>query len=69
MNRSQLIEVIRECISEVLSEGRKVCAWCKKDLGPFDDQPGDSHGICDKCAEEQLKDLDKIMPPKKPSVP
>lgn len=30
--------------------GRKICAWCKKDLGSAG-MDNDSHGICFVCSE------------------
>ena len=61
MNKSQLSNIIRECIQEVLSEedaGRRVCAWCRKDLGAVrDGKPGDSHGVCPDCLEKLIKDV------------
>ena len=36
-------------------QSRKVCAWCKKDLGPSPTREN-SHGICPKCAKEFLEE-------------
>lgn len=60
MNSIRFQQLIRECIKEVLEEveGRRVCAWCKKDMGAIGDgQPGDSHGICDDCLEKMKAEL------------
>jgi len=65
MNRPQLVEIIRDCISEILFEGRKVCAWCKKDMGHLDNEPGDSHGICPDCKEKQEKEMETYFKAKK----
>lgn len=66
MNRPQLVEIIRECISEILFEGRKICAWCEKDMGHLDDKPGDSHGICPDCLEKQRKEIEDLKKKKLP---
>ena len=51
MTYYNLKQLIRKCINEViLDEGRIVCAWCKKDMGKFDNIEGrDSHTICPDC--------------------
>jgi hypothetical protein len=36
------------------NNGRKICAWCKKDLGSFEGD-GISHGMCQKCADNWSK--------------
>ena len=61
MKKEDLSSLIKECLREVMSEGRRVCAWCKKDLGYLDDQPGDSHGICDDCLKDQEKEIEKMF--------
>jgi hypothetical protein len=61
MKKTDFSFLIKECLQEILEEGRRICAWCKKDLGYLDDNPGDSHGICDKCAEEQQKEIEKMF--------
>ena len=33
--------------------GRRICAWCGKDLGPAA-QSSDTHGVCSVCLKEQL---------------
>ena len=45
-----------------------ICGWCGKDLG---EKEGDSempvsHGICDQCAEKELKKIREIDPRKTP---
>lgn len=35
-----------------------ICAWCGKTIGTCEDTDGDSHGICDKCYEKQLKQVE-----------
>lgn len=66
MDKQEFKKLIRECIEEVLvenlNEGRKICSWCKKDLG-FVDVDGESHGICPSCKEKVLKDLPKKEEP------
>lgn len=42
-----------------LDEGRKICAWCKKDLGDLPGVEGDSHGICPDCKEKHFGNLSK----------
>ena len=61
MTSSRFQELVKECIEEVLLEtGRRVCAWCKKDMGAMEDgQPGDSHGICPDCAAKFQQDLEQ----------
>jgi len=56
MKQNELKALIRECLSEVISEGRKICAWCKKDMGYFDGQ-GDSHGICPECFKKMKAEI------------
>jgi len=29
-------------------KGKRVCAWCKKDMGPANVE-GVTHGICEEC--------------------
>ena len=36
-------------------QGRRVCAWCKKDMGPADTEQ-DTHGICEDCATKFFKE-------------
>lgn len=34
---------------------RRVCAWCKRDLGPAGpDFTGDTHGMCETCRDTVL---------------
>ena len=36
---------------------RRICAWCKTDLGPATfDAGGRTHTICDECAAKMLAD-------------
>lgn len=56
MDRKQLNKLIKECLKEVLKEGRIICAWCKKDLGQSNTD-SDSHGICPSCKEKWMKDV------------
>ena len=36
--------------------GRIICAWCDKDLGPYNGE-GDTHGICADCLKKQLDSI------------
>ncbi len=37
--------------------GRRICAWCKKDLGPAESE-GDTHGICEECLAKVRKEME-----------
>jgi len=41
-------------------KGRRVCAWCKKDLGEFDGK-GTSHGICPECKKKMEQEHPEIF--------
>ena len=70
MKRSELRDLIRECLQEVLEEGRRICAWCKKDMGEFNGATGgDTHGICSDCLEKQMADINKANLDKEPPDP
>ncbi len=58
MTQIELKALIRECLSEVIAEARRICAWCKKDMGHFDGV-GDTHGICPECKEKMMADFKK----------
>lgn len=48
-----------------MSEYRKICAWCKTDLGPIGPEfTGDTHGICPDCQAAQLALIDGPAPKK-----
>ena len=52
--------IIAECFAEVIAEeGRRICAYCKKDMGKSSTEQ-DSHGICKNCfdKEKQAQMLD-----------
>jgi hypothetical protein len=34
--------------------GRRICAWCKKVLGPSQTDQ-DTHGICEECQEKYFR--------------
>jgi len=70
MTPSEIKFLIKECLTEVLEEARKICAWCKKDMGHFEGS-GDSHGICPECKEKTLGNFKKQKPPESsnPQVP
>ncbi len=35
------------------SKGRRICAWCGKDMGELEEEGGfDSHGICPDCEKK-----------------
>lgn len=36
---------------------KSICAWCKKHLKGYEDDPIISHDICESCADELKKDL------------
>ena len=37
---------------------KKICAWCKKDLGEAQNSPSIiTHGICLECADKLLRDV------------
>ena len=38
--------------------GRSICMLCERDYGPAGTRE-DSHGVCDLCLAQQLKELDK----------
>jgi len=39
-------------------KAKLVCAWCGKILGVIETSDGhDSHGICEKCYQEAIKEL------------
>lgn len=46
-----------------LDEGRRVCAWCKKDMGEAPGLSGDTHGVCPACKEKVKKDFSKKKEP------
>ena len=62
MSSSDLKNLIKECLQEVLEEGRRICAWCKKDMGHFEGS-GDTHGICPKCKDKMIADIRKQKSP------
>ena len=66
MKTPGLTALIQECIREVLAEGRRICAWCKKDMGEYAGN-GDTHGICPDCFKKQLEDIPKSS--QKPNKP
>ncbi|MDE2079691.1 MAG: hypothetical protein KGI73_04920 [Patescibacteria group bacterium] len=35
-------------------QGRRICSWCKKDMGPADNLERDTHGICEECAAKHF---------------
>jgi hypothetical protein len=37
----------------------RICAWCGEVLEKDVDTERDSHGICEKCRDELLKDTEK----------
>ena len=57
-------EAVREALA---SEGMRVCAWCKKDLGQSDEFQGTSHGICQDCKDKMMADLAKQAPQTNPT--
>ncbi len=44
-------------------KGRRICAWCQKDMGPFEGE-GDTHGICKECCKKVLEE--EGLEPEKP---
>lgn len=34
--------------SQEAPKGRRICSWCKKDMGPVETEM-DSHTICEEC--------------------
>ena len=46
-----------------IDEGRRICAWCKKDMGDAPGTSGDTHGICPACKKKMMKDLPKKKEP------
>lgn len=63
MNRRELKSVIRECLKEVMAEGKRICAWCQKDMGDLGSEfkaQGDSHAICPDCKEKFFGSPEKI---------
>lgn len=61
MTQAELRALIKECLTEVLVEARRICSWCKKDLGQFTGDK-DSHGICPECKEKMMADIRKQNP-------
>ena len=53
---------------EKMTEGRAVCAWCKKDMGERPDIDGITHGVCPDCLEKNRAHLQKIKPKTNPLV-
>jgi len=39
--------------------GRRICAWCGRDLGPAPDIDGETSGICDACYEAEMLKIGK----------
>lgn len=69
MTQADLKALIRECLDEIITEARRICAWCKKDLGHFEGDV-DTHGICPECKEKMIADFKKQKPASNsPSVP
>jgi hypothetical protein len=68
MTPNKFNQLVKECIQEILSEGRLICAWCNKDIGEFAGE-GDSHGMCPVCYEKQMAELDLINPTNQYSLP
>lgn len=65
-------QLVKECIKEVLNEaGRRICSWCKKDMGPLSfGSPHDSHGICPECYTNIKAMIDRgDFGPKPPNLP
>lgn len=56
MDAYQLKKLIKTCIREIVSEGRRICAWCKKDMGEFSGS-GDTHGICQDCYKKVMSTI------------
>jgi len=61
MTQAELRALIKECLTEVLIEARRICAWCKKDMGHFGGSD-DTHGICPECKEKMMADIRKANP-------
>jgi hypothetical protein len=40
----------------IVNFGRIICAWCKRDLGPYSGE-GDTHGICADCKQKILDSI------------
>ncbi|MBI4085960.1 MAG: hypothetical protein HY433_01805 [Candidatus Liptonbacteria bacterium] len=40
-------------------KGRRICAWCKKDLGPAETEE-DTHGMCDECKTKAFAQLAEL---------
>jgi len=38
-------------------KGRRICAWCKKDLGPAETEKN-SHGICEECLAKVSEEIE-----------
>lgn len=59
-----------KAMAEMVSQsngGRRICAWCGKDLGPVEDTDGkDSHGMCDECYRKQMEEYQN--PPAAPDA-
>ena len=71
MKSTRFHQLVKECIEEVLGEGRQICAWCKKDMGMWDNKE-DTHGICPDCSAQWMVDLEKMktnpQPPEMPPI-
>ena len=65
------IEPPAESSGSETPKGRRICAWCKKDLGLAETE-GDTHGLCGECKVKTDAELaehiakKKELPPKNP---
>jgi predicted nucleic acid-binding Zn ribbon protein len=44
-------------LKQLLMCGRRICAWCKKDMGNAPGIEGDTHTICPACYDKMKKKL------------
>jgi hypothetical protein len=51
-----------------LDEGRRICAWCKKNLGDLPGVEGDSHEICPACKEKYFGNVSKKVDTKPSTI-
>ena len=50
-----------EAMVASLTEGKRICAWCGKELGEWEGE-GESHGICDDCAKKLYGEMGEEPP-------
>ena len=73
MNSQRFKKLVREAVHELLATeyNKRVCAWCKKDMGVSGSENpedmGTTHGICPECLEKMRQDITRLNPKDAPS--